>query len=62
MFISLAESRTAGFLKWVAAHRLAHDGGVAKPIALIRPPPDRNALEDDQPHRPWAIPGVGNAL
>lgn len=56
MFISLAETRTAGFLKWSAVHRPDNDddadSGSAKPTALIGPPPDRNAPVDDQPHRP----------
>lgn len=66
MFISLAESRTRGFLKWSAVHRPDNDddddSGGTTPAALITPSPDRNVLVDDQPHRPWAIPGVGGAF
>lgn len=66
MFISLAESRTRGFLKWSAVHRPDNDddddSGGTTPAALITPSPDRNVLVDDQPHRPWAIPGFGGAF
>jgi len=67
MYISLSDSRIAGFLKWSAVHQPDNDddddddSGGATPIALVRPPPDRDA-PDDQPHRPWAIPGVGGAF
>jgi hypothetical protein len=66
MYISLTESRTAGFLKWSAAHRAVNDDdddtGGATPIALAKPRFDRTAPEEKLSHSPWAIPGVGGAF
>lgn len=67
MYISLAESRAAGFLKWSAAHRPPvnddnDDTGGATPIALVKPPFDPTAPDEQPTHRPWAIPGVGGAF
>jgi hypothetical protein len=64
MYISLTNSRTNGFAKWSTDHRASNDDdnpGGAIPIAITKPPSDREALEE-APHRPWGVPGVGGSF
>jgi len=64
MYISLADSRAKGFMKWADAHqpeRLgdartgAGEGGVTAPPDLAQ----LLTTPAEQPHRPWLVPGAG---
>jgi hypothetical protein len=67
MYISLAHSRTHGFMKWLDAHPPRNDDdnpGGATPIAVVDPPSDDHETMEDAPapHRPWRVPGVGSSF
>jgi hypothetical protein len=56
-------SRTSGFRKWADAHdpkiagapTVAADAGV-----ILAPNPDQQVTApEEQPHRPWLVPGTG---
>jgi len=64
MYISLANSRAKGFMKWADAHqpeRLgdaragAGEGGVIAAADLAQ----GVTTPAEQPHRPWLVPGAG---
>jgi hypothetical protein len=64
MYISLADSRAKGFMKWSHAHqpeRLgdartgAGEGGVIAAPDLA----EEVMTPAEQPHRPWLVPGAG---
>jgi hypothetical protein len=61
MYISLADSRVNGFVRWADAFQLgdardrAGEGGAMAARALAQGAP-RPA---EQPHRPWLVPGAG---
>jgi hypothetical protein len=61
MYISFAASRAAGFKKWSDAHpRASNDDDYpagAAPVALALP-----GFDEEQPHCPWLVPGVGISL
>jgi hypothetical protein len=65
MDISLASSRMNGFKKWSDDHPASGNDddnpGGATPIALVKPPSDRD-VPRDLLHRPWGIPGVGGSF
>ena len=65
MHISLAYSRSHGFLKWSETHRPGNDDdepGGATPLAVNEPHGDGRAAVEEQPHQPWLIPGVGTSF
>ena len=62
MSISMS-SPTSGFRKWSEAHdpKIAAARAAAAKVAVI-PVPDPGqgiATPDEQPHRPWLVPGTG---
>jgi len=61
MYISFAISCAAGFKKWSVAHPPASNDddypAGATPVALALP-----SFGEEQPHRPWLVPGVGVSL
>jgi hypothetical protein len=64
MYISVAYSRTHGFLKWCEARRPGNDAGkpsAAKPIAVIESSSDDCEAIEERPHRPGLVPGVGTS-
>jgi hypothetical protein len=63
MYISLANSRTAGFKKWADGQRAGNDDdqpGGAAPI--LKDPPFGGETQEALPHRPWVVPGVGGSF
>jgi hypothetical protein len=65
MFISLAESRTAGFKKWSDGHRSDNDddnSGEANPNAVTEPPRDDREAIQEPPHAPWRVPGTDGSF
>ena len=62
MGISMS-SPTSGFRKWSEAHdpKIAAARAVAAKVAVISvPDPDQGIMTpDEQPHRPWLVPGAG---
>jgi hypothetical protein len=64
MYISLADSRAKGFMKWSDAHQLTKLGGAragAGEGGVIEAPDlDQGVTAPaEQPHRPWLVPGAG---
>jgi hypothetical protein len=63
MYISLADGRAKGFMKWSDAHpeRLGDARIVAGEGAVIAAPDLAQAVMTpaEQPHRPWLVPGAG---
>jgi hypothetical protein len=65
MYISLADSRARGFLKWSEALRPGNDDnepGGATPIAIGVSPGDDSEAIKEPPHQPWQVPGVGTSF
>jgi hypothetical protein len=65
MYISLAYSRTHGFLKWSESHRPGNDDdepGGATPIAINKLHRDEREDLEEPPHQPWLVPGVGTSF
>jgi hypothetical protein len=62
MGISMS-SPTSGFRKWSEAHdpKIAAARAAAAKVAVIPvPDPDQEIMTpDEQPHRPWLVPGWG---
>jgi hypothetical protein len=62
MFISLADSRIRGFLKWADTHE---PNGVREArsdegsIIAAADPADGVTPYPEHPHRPWLVPGAG---
>jgi hypothetical protein len=59
MYISLANSRANGFMKWWDAHQPGSDAdnpGSAPPIAITEPPRDDREVIEEQPDSPWTVP------
>ena len=63
IYISLADSRAKGFMRWCGAHpeRLGEARTVASEGAVIAAPDLAQAVMTpaEQPHRPWLVPGAG---
>jgi hypothetical protein len=63
MYISLADSRAKGFMKWADAHQPEKLGGAragAGEGGVIAPDLDQGLMTPaEQPHRPWLVPGAG---
>jgi len=63
MYISLADSRATGFMKWAEAHQpepgdaraRAGDGSAVAAPDLA----ERATTPPEQPHRQWLVPGAG---
>ena len=64
MYISLADSRANGFMKWADAYQSeklgdvrggAGEGSVIETRALAQ----AAMMPAEQPHRPWLVPGPG---
>jgi hypothetical protein len=65
MYISLANSPASGFKKWSDAREPDNDAynpGGALPIAVTEPPRDDREAVQEEPHRPWIVPGVGGSF
>jgi hypothetical protein len=65
MYISVAYSRTHGFLKWCEAHEPSSndaDPGAAKQVATIESSSDDREAMEERSHEPWLVPGVGSSL
>ena len=65
MYISLANSREDGFKKWSDAREPDNDDdnlGGASPIAVTEPPRDDREAVQEEPHRPWIVPGAGGSF
>lgn len=65
MFISLANSRARGFLKWSEAQRPGNDDdepGGGTPIAIDEPPCDGYGAIEEPPPQPWQVPGAGSSF
>jgi hypothetical protein len=66
MYISLANSRANGFMKWWDAHQPGNDTDNpdgATPIAITEPPcDDREVIQEQPQHRPWFVPGAGGSF
>ena len=65
MYISLANSRANGFMKWWDAHQPGNDAdnpGGATPIAITEPPCDDRVVIEEQPYCPWIVPGAGGSF
>ena len=65
MYISLANSRANGFMRWWDAHQPGNDDdnpGGATPIAITEPPCDDLDAIQEQPHRPWIVPGASGSF
>jgi hypothetical protein len=65
MYISVAYSRTHGFLKWCEAHQPTSgddepDGDA--PVAITETARDVHKAIRERPHQPWLVPGVGRSL
>jgi hypothetical protein len=61
MSISM-NSPTSGFRKWSEAHdpKIAAARAAAKVAVISVPDPDQGIMtQDEQPHRPWIVPGAG---
>jgi hypothetical protein len=64
MYISVADSRIRGFLKWADTHEpnLIRDRGAdADEKSIIAAPDlaDAGTTYPAQPHRPWLVSGAG---
>ena len=63
MYISLADSRAKGFMKWSDAYRLKLGGaraGAGEGGVIEAPDLDQGVTAPaEQPHRPWLVPGAG---
>lgn len=60
MYISVAYSRTYGFLKWCEAHQPSSDADKpdgAAPVAITELPRDNHEAIQRAPHQPWLVPG-----
>jgi hypothetical protein len=66
MYISLANSRSNGFKKWSDTHSPGSNDddqpGGATPIAIAVPPMNDAEETQEQPHRPWLVPGAGGSF
>ena len=65
MYISIAYSRAHGFLKWCEACRPGNDADEpdgAAPVAVTEPPCDDHEAQEERPHLPWLVPGVGTSF
>ena len=68
MYISLTDSCANEFKKCSDALEPDNDNdnpGGATPIAVTEPPRDEHeAVQDiqDEPHRPWIVPGAGGSF
>jgi hypothetical protein len=58
---SSMNSRTSGFRKWADAHdpRIGGARTVAGDAAAIPVPDQPVTTPEEQPHRPWLVPGKG---
>ena len=64
MYISLTDSRTNEFKKCSDALEPDNDDdnpGGATPIAVTEPPRDDREAVQEEPHRPWIVPGAGRS-
>ena len=65
MYVSLADSRAKGFMKWSDAHpeRPGEARTVAGEGSLVAAPDLAQAVMTpaEQPHRPWLVPGAGRS-
>lgn len=63
MYISLADSRAKGFMKWFDAHpeRRGEARAIAGQGSVIAAPDLAQAVmaPAEQSHRPWLVPGTG---
>jgi hypothetical protein len=61
MTISI-NSRISGFRKWAEAHPQNHDaraGAIENHVITVADSDEGGKTSDQQPHRPWLVPGIG---
>lgn len=64
MYISLADSRIRGFMKWADTHepmraRDTRPAANEKSSVAASEPADEVTSSSEQPHFPWLVPGAG---
>ena len=65
MYISLMNSLSSGFRKWSDAHQPVQNNdedGRETPIPISDPPVNDPAATQEEPRRPWLVPGAGSSF